>query len=152
MATPKAPSCRGSQMKLTLGLTREVGTHKSVEWIGWVRYTNEGPTCLMSKTDVGVQAVTGTARTPMGQGSVSDSVARFPFVLHSHGVARALVELIETHSSVAYSCIPVPIDAIEITGYLYGWPKHYFSVTRWRELGLCRGGNIAAVGGVLSPI
>ena len=69
-----------------------------------------------------------------------------------HISARALVELIETFPSVAYSCVPKPIDSIEITGYLYGWPRHFFSLTRWRELALCRGDHIAAVGGVLSPV
>lgn len=152
MASPKVPACHSAQMKVTLGSTKEVRAHKSVQWLGWVRYTNEGSTCLMSKTDVGVQAVTGKTHTPLGQGSVSDAVGRMPFVLHPHGSARALVELIETHSGPVYSCVPVPIDAIEITGYLDGWPKHYFSVMRERELAECNGDHIAAVGGVLSPV
>jgi hypothetical protein len=152
MGAVNPPACRATQMTVTLGLTREVWTHNSVMWNGWVRYTNEGSACLMSKVDVGVQAVTGPTHIPLGQGSLSDMVARRPFVLDHHAAARALVQLIEPLSPVAYSCLPVAIDAIEITGYLYGWPTHYFSVTRWRELGLCTGDHLAAVGGVLTPI
>jgi len=148
----KTPACRSAQMKVTLGFTNLEMRHNPPRWVGWVRYTNEGSSCLMSKLDVGVQAVFGKAHTPLGQGSIRNAPSRVPFILHPHSSARAVVELVETHTGPVLSCYPTPVDTIEITGYLYGWPKHYFSLARWNELAQCSGDHITAVGGVLAPL
>jgi hypothetical protein len=150
VAATHPPACESSQFTLSLGLTREVRLAHSERWVGWVSYTNHGASCLMGRLDVGVQAIT-LGHQPIGQGSVSDLVARQPFTLHHGASARALVELILTFGSKVYSCIPIPVTSIEIEGYLFGWPRHYFSVTRWRELALCTGESLAAVGGVPEP-
>jgi hypothetical protein len=149
-AVVQVQSCRPVQMHLSLGLTREVWAGQPVKWIGWVRYTNTGLTCRMVKTDVGIQAVSGTRHVPLGTSSLNDVVARPPFVMAHGESARALVGLLKMPSKVAYSCVPVPIDGIEILGYLYHWPNHYFSLSRWREIGLCHGDRLAAIGGVLT--
>jgi len=149
VANSKVPDCQSTQMKVNLGFTKLEMKHNPPQWVD---YTNEGATCLMPRSDVGVQAVHGNAHTPFGQGSISDAVARPPFILHPHASARALVELVETHTGPVLSCYPTPVDTVEITGYLFGWPKHYFSLAQWNELGLCSGDHIAAIGGVLSPV
>ena len=151
-AAPNAPTCHSSHMKVTLDYTREVRSHSSEEWIGMVRYTNEGSTCVMGKSDVGVQAVTRTSHVLIGQPSMSDVVARMPFVFHHGTSAIAFIGLLVTFLKVALSCVAEPITTIEVIGYRYGWPNHFYSLAQWRELALCAGDHLATVAGPLSPV
>ena len=138
-------------MKVSLGYTRDVRTNKTEEWLGWVRYTNEGSTCLMSKTDVGVQAVTRTTHALLGQTSMSDAVGRMPFYLLHGESATAAVGLLVTFPKVAHSCVAEPIDSLEVLGYGYAWSSHFYSLSHWREPVLCARDRLAAFGGPLSP-
>jgi hypothetical protein len=155
VASPKAPTCHSPQMKVTIGYTRELRTpgpsHEDGEWIGWVHYTNEAATCVMSTTDVGVQAVT-RSHALLGQPSVSDAVARLPFLFHRGAVATAPIGLVVTIPLRARSCVAEPVTTIEVTGYLYGWANHFFSLSNWHELALCAGDHVAAITGPLRPI
>lgn len=151
VAASVTPTCRSTQMKLNLGYTREVRSHKSEEWVGSVRYTNEGSTCLIGRIDVGVQAVTRTTHVLIGQPSMSDVVSRPSFVLRHGAAASAMVGILVTFPKVALSCVAEPITTIEVIGLRYGWPDHFYSLARWHELALCAGDHLAAVDGALGP-
>jgi hypothetical protein len=145
-------TCRSTQMKVNLAYNRDVRTRTSEEWIGSVNYTNEGSTCLMGRNDVGVQAVTRFTQVLIGQPSISDVVSRTSFVLRRGTSASALVGIFVTFPKVALSCVAEPVTTLEVIGYRYGWPNRFYSLTQWREVGLCAGDHLAAVSGALSPI
>ena len=151
IASTSTPTCHSASMKVSLDYSREVRTQRSAEWNGTVRYTNEGPTCVMSKVDVGIQAVTRTTHVLIGQSSLADAVGRVPFVFKHGTSASAPVGILVTYPKVALSCVAEPINTIEVTGYLYGWQSHFYSLAQWHELALCAGDHLAAVAGVLSP-
>jgi hypothetical protein len=138
-------------MKVSLDYAREVRTHTSKEWVGSVRYTNEGPTCLIGRIDVGVQAVTRTTHVLIGQPSMNDAVSRPPFVLHHGAAATAYVGILVTLPNVARSCVAVPVPTVEVIGYRYGWPDHFYSLAQRHELALCAGDHLAVVTGTLGP-
>lgn len=142
--------CTASQMRVNLSFNKLVHSTATLTWTGQVRYRNFGATCTMSRSDVGVQAVIGAAHTPIGQGSISDAVARLAFVMAHNSSAVGSVSVILMYPKYPKSCVPVAINTIEITGYEYGWPSKYFNVSH--QLGICPGVRVASVGGVLTPV
>jgi hypothetical protein len=151
VAATVAPTCHITQLKLNLDYTREVRTHTSDEWVGSVRYTNQGSACLMGRIDVGVQAVTRTTHVLIGQPSMDDAVSRPSFTLRRGEVASELVGILVTLPKVARSCVAEPVTTIEVIGYNPSWHNHFFSLARWHELALCAGDHLAAVTGALGP-
>jgi len=151
VAASVTATCRSTQMKLNLDYSREVRSHKSEEWIGSVRYTNEGSTCWIGRIDVGVQAVTHTTHVLIGQSSMSDVVSRPSFVLRHGEAASAFIGIVVTFPKVEPSCVAEPVTTIEVIGLRYGWPNHFYSLARWHGLALCAGDHLAAVAGALGP-
>jgi hypothetical protein len=138
-------------MKVILDYTREVRTHTSKEWVGSVRYTNEGSTCLIGRIDVGVQAVTRTTHVLIGQPSMADAVSRPSFVLRHAAAASAMVGILVTLPKVSRSCLAVPVTTLELIGFHYDWPDHFYSLSQWHGLSRCAGDHLVALAGVLVP-
>jgi hypothetical protein len=93
-------------------------------------YTNVGKTCALPRTYVGVQAVAGKDRSPVGNGSAIP-LASFggSITLRSQHTAEAIVTIDSTFlAPFRKTCAPKYADAIKVFGLYNGWPDKYFGL------------------------
>ena len=107
------------------------------DFTGRVIYENTGRACTLARTYIGVQAVAGTNRVAIGNGSVTPTVAILGKLTLQRGQTAAATFFVGSTTSPSFrrllkahdgTCGAKFANAIKVFGLYSGWPVKYFAL------------------------